>query len=290
MTGKKLILDTTLTDIADAIRAKTGDEELMTPLEMPERIKNIPVGDEAPFVLLMDGPPSSAENVAVKTDGQTPITSTHELFKDWMKVKTIDLEQMDASEVTDAASMFHSCVALTGIIMPSTGFTAVEDMSYICYGCGLLTSFDMSVVDLSACTTLQSAFGFCSNLQSLDLSNQGMSCITSMTAMFQNCSRLAELDISGVDLSNVTLMSNFTVSCNALTDVITDEDTILPAIDMGNVWNGAKNLTVQSVRNIFNALPTASDGQTIKLNNMVYNRLSADDIAIATDKGWTVTH
>ncbi len=39
-----IIEDTTLADIADAIRGKTGKSAAMTPLEMPEEITNIPTG------------------------------------------------------------------------------------------------------------------------------------------------------------------------------------------------------------------------------------------------------
>ena len=44
MTGKKLILDQTLTDIADAIRAKTGGVASITPADMPTEIDSIPTG------------------------------------------------------------------------------------------------------------------------------------------------------------------------------------------------------------------------------------------------------
>ena len=42
--GTKIIQDGTLTDIADAIRAKTGKSETMTPLEMPTEIASIETG------------------------------------------------------------------------------------------------------------------------------------------------------------------------------------------------------------------------------------------------------
>lgn len=41
-----LIQSTTLEDIADAIRTKTGESDLMTPLEMPSAIDAIPSGGE----------------------------------------------------------------------------------------------------------------------------------------------------------------------------------------------------------------------------------------------------
>lgn len=50
-----LIQDSTLTDIADAIRAKTGNSATMTPSEMPTEIGSIQTGGGGGFELLASG-------------------------------------------------------------------------------------------------------------------------------------------------------------------------------------------------------------------------------------------
>ena len=47
-----IIESQTLTDIADAIRGKTGSSSTLTPLEMPNAIANIPSGGKPQFTLI----------------------------------------------------------------------------------------------------------------------------------------------------------------------------------------------------------------------------------------------
>lgn len=46
--GKYIIKEETLTDIANAIRFKTGKSDPITPLEMPEEILSISGGGDEP--------------------------------------------------------------------------------------------------------------------------------------------------------------------------------------------------------------------------------------------------
>lgn len=59
--GKRLIKDSTLSGIADAIRAKDGNNSPMTPLEMPGRIAGIPVGGGGVELPELSKPAGSSE-------------------------------------------------------------------------------------------------------------------------------------------------------------------------------------------------------------------------------------
>ena len=48
--SKSVITDSLLTAIADAIRAKTGDDDMMTPAEMAQAIEDLPEGATEPYV------------------------------------------------------------------------------------------------------------------------------------------------------------------------------------------------------------------------------------------------
>ena len=48
------------------------------------------------------------------------------------------------------------------------------------------------------------------------------------------------------------------------------------------------NLTVESLMNVINNLATVS-GKTLKFGSTNLNKLTAEQIAIATNKGWTLT-
>ena len=88
------------------------------------------------------------------------------------------------------------------------------------------------------------------------------------------------------DLSNVT---NFEGNCFNASNVSLTGFTVerLPNMNLNVGWQYCP-LTVDSLVNIFNALPTASGSRTVTIGSTNKNKLSAAQLAIATNKGWTV--
>lgn len=88
------------------------------------------------------------------------------------------------------------------------------------------------------------------------------------------------------NLSNVTNFesNSFNSSNVSLTGFTVDA---LPNINLDVGWQYCP-LSVDSLVNIFNALPTASGSRTVTIGSTNKNKLSAAQLAIATDKGWTV--
>ena len=72
----------------------------------------------------------------------------------------------------------------------------VTDMSRMFYKCSSLTSLDVSHFNTSQVTDMSQMFGDCKKLTSLDLTNFNTSQVTDMHGMFFNCSRLTSLDLS----------------------------------------------------------------------------------------------
>lgn len=100
-----------------------------------------------------------------------------------------------------------------------------------------------------------------------------------------------------VDLSNQDLYSlqqrmgsgfNFTFPfdySSSVINVITNEKTILPDVDISFTWS---KMTKQSALNIFNALPTSTRGSVIRINNgNWYKELTDEEKLIPINKGWT---
>jgi hypothetical protein len=88
------------------------------------------------------------------------------------------------------------------------------------------------------------------------------------------------------NLSNVTNFesNSFNASNVSLTGFTVDA---LPNINLNVGWQYCP-LSVDSLVSIFNALPTASGSRTVTIGTTNKNKLSAAQLAIATDKGWTV--
>ena len=114
--------------------------------------------------------------------------------------------------------------------------------------------------------------------------------------MFYNCSKLTT--IPKLDASKVTNVSNFSgSSSNASVKHIGGFENLgmyktVSGTNNANFVGNYPNLTKESVLNILNGLydrKTAGYSVlTLKLNANHLAKLTDDDIAIATNKGWTI--
>ena len=215
---------------------------------------------------------------------------TVELFSDDdftrcnFKGKT-DLLTVDYLKVTDKVtamdSMFHSCSKLTQLDVSNWDTSNVTNMSSMFYGCSALTQLDLSTWDTSNVTNMSFMFRNCTKLTQLDLSSFNTSNVTSMQNMFYTCSKLTQLDVSNFDTSKVTNMSDFIANASVL------QNFISCAIPVSFGASGTA-LTHDSLMSIINNLATVTTTQTLTLGSTNLAKLSSEEKAIATNKGWTL--
>ena len=154
------------------------------------------------------------------------------------EVKIEGLENLDTSNVTNMADMFHYCKSLTSLDVSSFDTSKVTDMSYMFYNCSKLTSLDVSKFITSNVTRMDYMFYGCSKLTSLDVSKFNTSKVTSMYRMFKSCSSLTSLDVSSFDTSNVTSMYSMFESCSSLTSLDLSKFDTSKVTDYSNMLSG----------------------------------------------------
>ena len=187
---------------------------------------------------------------------------------------------LDTSKVTNMENMFTVCSSLKSIPLLNT--TNVTNMNYMLSGCSSLTSIPL--LDTSNVTNMQSMFYGCSSLTSipqLDTSN-----VTNMYNMFYNCTSFTSIPL--LDTTNVTNMDyifGFS-TMNNLTYLGGFKNLSISAASY--FLDRCPNLTVESLMNVINNLATVS-GKTLNFGSTNLNKLTAEQIAIATSKGWTLT-
>ena len=204
-----------------------------------------------------------------------------------------DPELYDTSNVTDMSNMFYNCSALTGELDLSEWDTSkVTTMYYMFYNCSKLTSINVSNWDTSKLTKITNMFSYCSKLTSINVSNWDTSKISDMSSLFNGCSGLTSLDLSTWNISNLSNTISMFSNCRALTS--------LKLNDLGHyqsctslVLSDCPALTKDSILYLFNnAFDRATAGYTtaftIKLNATTKALLTEDELAIATNKGFTV--
>ena len=103
-----------------------------------------------------------------------------------------------------------------------------------------------------------------------------------MGEMFSGCSSLTTLDLSEFDTSKVTNMGNMFRGCTNLTSLDSMQNISI-RLDLS-----ATILDTTSLLDVINNLVTITTTQTLTLGPTLLAKLSEDQIAIATNKGWIV--
>lgn len=239
-------------------------------------------------------------------------------------ISLIEIPNLDTSNVNYMGYMFNNCASLTKI--PNLDTSNVTNMQFMFYGCKTLQSIpelDTSNVTnmanmFNGCTNLQTIpnldtsnvtnmyymFRSCTNLQtipSLDTSN-----VTNVGTLFGYCSNLIKIgELNGDNINN--LNHDTFGNCFNLTDFngfknlgkVFVRTTTNYSGYVVNLSNSTK-LTHESLINIFNNLydlnlsyDVANGGtlytQRLSLGATNMAKLTAEEIAIATNKGWNVS-
>ena len=186
-------LDGALTDIADAIRTKTGGTDSLTLEQMPREIEGIETGKMGkPYV------------------DTSKITNFGDIFQN-NNFPVDELQNIDTKNVTKFNYMFSGCSTLTTIpLLDTSNGTSFQNM----FGsCSALTTIPL--LDTSNGTNFEYMFNYCSKLTTIPLLDTSNG--TSFNAMFQGCSRLTAIPL--LDTSNGTKFDYMFSGCSALTTI-----------------------------------------------------------------------
>ena len=142
-----------------------------------------------------------------------------ELFYGLYNCESIDLSNVNTSEMTNANRMFYICKSLTSLDISGFNTENVTNMSQMFASCWRLDTLNVSGFNTRNVTDMSGMFYNCSGLTSLDLSGFNTGNVTSMECMFLSCSGLISLDVSGWHTANVTKMNSMFSSCSSLTSL-----------------------------------------------------------------------
>lgn len=166
---------------------------------------------------------SNITSVKFKEGNTIKPTSTAYLFYGLSNITSLDLSNLDTSNVTVMTWMFNSCESLIEIKgsenLVSSKVTTMERMFNYCIS---LSSLETSNWNTSNVSIMTGIFDGCKSLTSLDLSSFNTSKVKSMDSMFYGCESLTEIiGLDNFDTSSVTNMSYMFRNCSNLTSSIT---------------------------------------------------------------------
>ena len=232
------------------------------------------------------------------------------LFAYFKQTKTIDLSNLDTSNVTYMMGMFSSDENLISINFGDNFDTSkVTNMAWMFTNCNNLVKLDLSSFNTANVTIMMGMFSGCSSLTELDLSNFDTHNVTNMNAMFQfdeslerikfnvmfdtlnvttmqgmfnSCSNLRELDLSSFDTSNVVYMNEMFRGCSSLISLNLSSFDTSKVTNMSAMFNGCSNITSLNLNN-FDTSHVTSMSQMFENSKFTSLDLSSFDTSNVTD-------
>lgn len=234
-------------------------------------------------------------------------------------LKKLNLNSWDTSEwkITNMNSTWYGCYSLQELNISSldTSKWAVMGMSGTWSNCHSLKELNLNSWNTSnwAVTNLSSIWQYCYNLKNLNIDSWDTSNweVTNISSQFYGCANLNKIDIKDWDTSGWTLASSSSVFANnynlkelylpaSFNLSSSSKITIMPsgAPFLTNTYGTTMYvnhsyapfilLTKASLNSIISRLPTITSSKTLTLGSQNILKLTAEEIAVATAKGWTV--
>ena len=224
------------------------------------------------------------------------------MFRDCQHLTSIP--QLDTGKVTNMEYMFFGCSALESIPLLNT--SNVTSVAYMFNYCKSLTSIPQ--LDTSKVTDMQCMFQECYDLTSIPQLATGN--VTNMEYMFEKCNKLTS--IPQLDTGKVTNTGNMFSQCTSLSSVprlnavsltsaanmfgysfvSLDEFTDfggLTGLKINLDLSPCPKLTHDSLLNVINeAADVTASPKTLTLGSTNLAKLTDEEKAIATNKGWAL--
>lgn len=197
------------------------------------------------------------------------------LFNEY-KGTSIDelIKPNDTSNVTNMEYMFYYCSYLTAI--PAFDTSKVTNMANMFFYCSRLSA--IPTLNTSNVTNMYGMLKGCRSLTTIPTLDTSK--VTSMYEMFSNCSKLTT--IPALDVSQVTSMSYAFDYCNSLKSILMTGMKVNFNISASTKFERTDLVT------ILNNLATVTTSQTLTMGATNIGKLTDEDKAIATNKGWTL--
>ncbi len=260
----------------------SGDEKFS---DFPRLIKSIEVAPRANTQVMLFGEYTSrkiiVEDTKVLIDFST-IMSVDDMFNGFGSMEYIDLPNNFARIATSARSFLDSCALLKSFTFPRNSFKNVKQCTHFFFGCKNLTSIsdiNLGVNVLSA----DSCFSSCEKLTSLDLSGGFGVNMRHGNLLFRNCKNLQMINLPENFASNAIALYNFFSACTELMEI---HGGIYAKISFS--LSDCTKLTHESLMNVINSLQQVDSQKSLSLGSTNLAKLTDDEKAIATAKGWTL--
>lgn len=205
-----------------------------------------------------------------------------------------EVKGLEKTKIINAQYMFYNCSNLVHI--PDIDTSGCRNFDYCFYNSTKLNSLP-DTINTSEATSIKNMFAGCESLTNIP--NMDTEKVTNMTQSFYNCYKLISVPL--LNASNVIYISTIFGGCNKLENLggLKDLGKAYSTTQSANYYaytlnlSGCRNLTHDSLMNIINGLyDIATAGvqpQKLQLGSTNLAKLTDEEKAIATNKGWSIS-
>ena len=202
------------------------------------------------------------------------------IFQGNTKIKQLECQHWNTNKITTLSSAFQDC-------------TSIKELDLSNWNVDNVTNFMQTFLQ---CTNLEYIKGL-ENWHTTDK-------VSTYQYTFQNCYKLKELNLTNWcagGLPSSSYITGFLINCYKLTTLIggaTIEEVLASNIScmkglkvsltLVSSQNQRTNLDRASLRALINGLAEVETTQTLTLGATLRAKLTEEDIAIATNKGWSI--
>ena len=129
------------------------------------------------------------------------------MFRNYTNMKSIDLSNVNTSNVINMGYMFQQCSSLANLNLNNFDTSNVVNMTAMFMICLKLETINLNNFDTSNVINMSFMFMYCRALNNLNLKKFNTSNVVSMMQMFFECFNLSSLDVSNFNTSNVNIMT-----------------------------------------------------------------------------------
>lgn len=188
-------------------------------------------------------------------------------------LKTIDVFDLNTSNVTDMSAYFSRCSTLSslGMVLP-----LFRDIKYW---------------DTRKVLSFEGMFTGCILLTSVDLRYWSTQKVINMALMFANCTKLTNLNLEGWDTRSVNTMEGMFKNCKNMSSLLLGEgfgrmQDYVGTVDFSMMSNWKYD--VESLTKLYDRKVNGMGVITLKLSVATKSVLGNDGIRELTDKGYTI--
>ena len=165
------------------------------------------------------------------------------IFAGESQLQSVDLSNVNTSQMTSAEAMFGYCQQLTQVNLSGWDTDSLTSLLYMFSYCQSLESLDLSSWTLGKATDISGMFYSCGELKSLNLSGWKTDSVTNMFNMFGDCKKLTSLNTSGWNTANVKNMGQVFFGCESMSSLDISDWKTDSVTNFHAMFHNCKSLT-----------------------------------------------